>query len=199
MIKIIIVLTSFFSCFYFDNKNWLNKKIDLVPFVHSFIQTVITNSILIYNPTLYLNYKEQTEIVYILPLLVGFGYSLYELYNSIKDKKFEYIIHGLIIFLIGCVGFLTTENISPFCNYAFMTETSTFFLNLRPLKIAMIDFGFIGTFIFYRLVLFPWITYYYIDNLYAKMLGIGFFTLNLYWFVLIAKKSYKTYLKGKAT
>ena len=199
MIKIIIVLTSFFSCFYFDNKNWLNKKIDLVPFVHSFIQTVITNSILIYNPTLYLNYKEQTEIVYILPLLVGFGYSLYELYNSIKDKKFEYIIHGLIIFLIGCVGFLTTENISPFCNYAFMTETSTFFLNLRPLKMAMIDFGFIGTFIFYRLVLFPWITYYYIDNLYAKMLGIGFFTLNLYWFVLIAKKSYKTYLKGKAT
>ena len=123
----------------------------------------------------------------------------YALYNSIKDKKFEYIIHGLIIFLIGCVGFLTTENISPFCNYAFMTETSTFFLNLRPLKIAMIDFGFIGTFIFYRLVLFPWITYYYIDNLYAKMLGIGFFTLNLYWFVLIAKKSYKTYLKGKAT
>jgi hypothetical protein len=189
MIHIIIVLLTTACCFYFDDYNWLNKNIDLVPFIHSCISSLTTNLIVLYNPLLCVDYTNRKELIYIFVLLVGLGYSFYDIYHSIRKRNIEYFVHGTIMFVSCYLSLTSSENIGPMLNYAFLCETSTFFLHLRQLKKIWIDLAFVSTFVFYRLILLPYITFYYMrQNATLQCLSFCLFILNVFWFSLIVKK-----------
>lgn len=195
MIPIIIVLFTTTCCFYFDDHNWLNKNIDFVPFVHSCIASLTTNLIVLYNPLLCLDYTNRKEIIYIFVLLVGLGYSFYDIYHSIQKRNIAYFVHGIIMFISCYISLTSSENIGPMLNYAFLTETSTLFLHLRPLKQIWIDVAFVSTFVFYRLILLPYLTYYYMHAYpIFQCLSFCLFILNAFWFTLIVKKLKKLFV-----
>ena len=195
MIPIIIVLVTTSCCFYFDDHNWLDKKIDFVPLVHSCLSSLTTNLIVLYNPLLCVDYTNRKELIYIVVLLVGLGYSFYDIYHSIRKRNVEYLIHGTIMFVSCYIALFSSEHIAPLLNYAFLCETSTFFLHLRPLKQLWIDVAFVSTFVFYRLILLPYITFYYMrQNATLQCLSFCFFILNLFWFSLIVKKLKKKFV-----
>jgi hypothetical protein len=139
--------------------------------------------------------------IFLLVPLISFGYSFCDLYVGIKSKKLENIVHGLV-FSLSCAGAYKYGVIMS--GYLIMqTETSSIFLNLRPLKQKWIDLSFITTFFIFRLILCPYLIFMYSINPEnnGKIIITGgtivITTLNVYWFYYIVKKAMQMYNEEK--
>lgn len=136
------------------------------------------------------------------------GYSIYDLYTSIKLKKTDFIIHGLL-YSLG-FSYCIYNNLMIPCNIAMMMNISTIFLQiLRIMKILRYDiihpvyfmstsFIFTVLFIYYRIIMFPYITYNYLSISYHVLNSQSWFILlfgsisisilNIWWLFYIIKK-----------
>lgn len=137
---------------------------------------------------------------------IGLSYSVYDLYSSIKTNKKDFIIHGSIYFLFFL--YFIINNLYVPCNLALKINTSSIFYNLSfyfknmyrgPYKLTLYSLSsllFVILFSYYRLILFPYLSYNYIKNIYIydekyyiTIIGtISIIILNLYWFTYIIKK-----------
>ena len=147
-------------------------------------------------------------------------YILYYVSIDLLFCKLDYFIHHFIA--IGCfIGFwvggggadlaLTSSTaytswVSIVMKSAMATEISTLFLNLRHILILeypdrfsnfknVIEVGFIGTFVYNRLYVFPRNIVFDFE-LYEKfttgyVIAFGLFLLNIYWFANIVKKVFR--------
>ena len=147
-------------------------------------------------------------------------YILYYVSIDLLFCKLDYFVHHFIA--IGCfIGFwvggggadlaLTSSTaytswVSIVMKSAMATEISTLFLNLRHILILeypdrfsnfknVIEVGFIGTFVYNRLYVFPRNIVFDFE-LYEKfttgyVIAFGLFLLNIYWFAHIVKKVFR--------
>lgn len=204
MLTVPTILFSIFCCFYFDNENLFNLKIQSIPLFHAIISGVGSNLLFVYNPNILYNPYNIFEynnnfIYYILPI-ISFGYSFYDLYIGIKSNKLENIFHG-IFFLLLMSSFYYFDALSVL-NIPLLGETSSIFLNLRPLRNNIIDYLFVITFTFYRMIYVPILSIMYIYNspciniigstcnkeVIGSIFLVLFYILNSYWFYYIYKK-----------
>ena len=161
-----IVLSSLLFFIYIDTKKlFKNDRIINSALIHSIISGVGTNIGLLMYPNMIYDYngtvQNMPEIFLVVPL-ISFGYSFYDVYIGIKSKQIDNIIHGLF-FCAGCIG--TYANGVILSGYLVMTvETSSIFLNLRPLKKIWIDISFIVTFFVFRLIIMPYLIVMYMLN-----------------------------------
>ena len=136
------------------------------------------------------------------------GYSIYDLYTSIKLKKTDFIVHGLI-YSIGFFYCIYNDFMIP-CNIAMMMNTSSIFLQIlrimktfrydiiHPVYFMSASFIFTVLFIYYRLILFPYMIYNYLSithsvfnnqSWYILLTGaISISVLNIWWLFYIIKK-----------
>ena len=139
-LQTIIILASTVFWFYIDTVSlFTNKKIINSALIHGTIIGIGVSFGYIYQPTIVYNYivKEELYDIYILLPLISIGYSFYDLYIGIKGKNVANIIHGLL-FVVGVVYAFVNDNV--LLSYTFLlTETSSIFLNLRPLQYKIID------------------------------------------------------------
>lgn len=205
VLDLTMVLSSILFFIYIDTKKlFKNDRIINSALIHSIISSVGHNIGLLLYPSLIYDFngtiQEMPQIFLLIPL-ISFGYSFYDLYVGIKSKRLENIIHGLV-FSLTCIGAYKYGVIM--CGYLIMqTETSSIFLNLRPLKQKWIDFAFIATFFIFRLVLCPCLILMYTLN--PKnggkiIISVGSFLitiLNVYWFYYIVKKALRMYNEEK--
>lgn len=199
-LQTIIILASTVFWFYIDTVSlFTNKKIINSALIHGTIIGIGVSFGYIYQPTIVYNYivKEELYDIYILLPLISIGYSFYDLYIGIKGKNVANIIHGLL-FVVGVVYAFVNDNV--LLSYTFLlTETSSIFLNLRPLQYKIIDILFVITFFIYRLILAPAVSIIYLLTPNNKNIVFGYISsisltiLNIYWFYLIVKKTIKPY------
>jgi len=194
-----------FCCFYFDNENLFNLKINSVSLFHAIIVGVGTNLLCLYNPSVFF-YDPNTILEYndcfiynIFPL-ISLGYSFYDLYIGIRSNQLEYILHGVFLILIT-TSFYYIDALS-LLNIPLLGEMSTIFLNLRPVRNDIIDCVFVITFTLYRMIFQPILLFVYLYNspciniigseCTSEILITVFFLLfgglNIYWFYYICKK-----------
>jgi len=199
-----IILSSLCFWFYVDTKNIFNKdkdkdkKIINSALIHSLISGIGSNIGIICNPTIVYGYyliADNISDIYILVPLISFGYGFYDLYIGIKSRKFENIIHGVIFSSAFCYAYY--KNVLGSLNSVLIIESSSIFLNLRPLHYKIIDILFVITFFAFRLVICPITTYLYLiqpDNIGKSVVFCGMISLtslNIYWFCYIVKKILK--------
>jgi hypothetical protein len=196
-----IVLSSLLFFIYIDTKKlFTNDRIINSSLIHSIISSVWHNIGLLMYPNIIYDFngtvQEMPQIFLVAPL-ISFGYSFCDLYVGIKSKKLENIIHGLV-FSLTCAGAYKYDVIM--CGYLIMqTETSSIFLNLRPLKQMWIDISFIVTFFVFRLIICPYLIIMYTlnpENRGKLIISGGAFIisiLNVYWFYYIMKKAIRMY------
>jgi len=205
MLNASIILISMFCCFYFDNENLFNLKINSVSLFHAIIVGVGTNLLCLYNPSVFL-YNPNTIFEYndwfiynIFPL-ISLGYSFYDLYIGIRSSQLEYILHGAFLILIT-TSFYYIDALS-LLNIPLLGEMSTIFLNLRPVRNDIIDCLFVITFTLYRMIFQPIVLFLYIYNspcinivgsvctseILITVFFLLFGALNIYWFYYICKK-----------
>jgi len=199
-LQTIIVLASTVFWFYIDTVSlFTNKRIINSGLIHGIIASIGTNLGYICQPTIVYHYivKEELYDIYILVPLISCGYSFYDLYIGIRDKNTANIIHG-VLFVVTFVYAFVNNNV--LATYTFLlTETSSIFLNLRPLQYKIIDVLFVITFFIYRLILAPTVSIIYLltpnnpDIVFGLISSISLTILNIYWFYLIVKKTIKTY------
>lgn len=189
MIPIIMILSTAF-CFYFDNHNWLNKNIDFVPFIHNVVVGLGSTCVVIYNFNIINDYETTTGFWYIIFPLLSSGYSFYDLYTGLVLGKTPLIIHGIITMIISVVSFYPTPLYAPLSNFGYVTELSSIFLNLRPLRKTSIDIMFAVMFFITRILFLPYVSYFS-PSIELKILSFALTVLNVYWFVLIVKKMLK--------
>jgi hypothetical protein len=200
-----IVLSSLLFFIYIDTKKlFKNDRIINSALIHSIISGVGTNIGLLMYPNIIYDFNETVQempVIYTFLPLISFGYSFCDLYVGIKSKKLENIVHGLV-FSLSCAGAYKYGVIMS--GYLIMqTETSSIFLNLRPLKQKWIDLSFITTFFIFRLVLCPYLIFMYTlnpENGGKFIISGGSFIitiLNVYWFYYIVKKAIRMYNEEK--
>jgi hypothetical protein len=195
-----IIFSSLCFWFYIDSKKIYNikkeRKIVNSALIHALVSGIGYNMGIICNPTIVYDYYSITNNIsdiYILIPLISFGYSFYDLYIGIKSRKFENIMHGVLFFSYFC--FLYYKNLFGTLNIIMITETSSIFLNLRPLGYKIIDILFIVSFFVFRLILSPITIYLYLihpDNVEKPVVFWGMVSLtslNIYWFYYIVKKA----------
>jgi len=199
------VLSSLLFFIYIDTKKlFKNDRIINSALIHSVISGLGTNIGLLLYPSLIYDFngtvKEMPQIFLLIPF-VSFSYSFYDVYIGFKSKQIDNIIHG-VFFCAGCIG--TYHNDIMMSGYLVMgVETSSIFLNLRPLKKKWIDITFIVTFFLFRLVISPYLTLMYMvnpENNVKKYIFAGAFTttlLNIYWFYYIVKKAIRMHNEEK--
>lgn len=203
MLNVIIILFSMFCCFYFHNENLFNLKIHSVPLFHAIIVGGGTTLLCLYNPNILYNPNSIIEyndnFIYQIFPLISMGYSFYDLYIGIKSNQLEYILHGIFLMLLTS-SFYYIDALS-ILNIPLLGETSTIFLNLRPIRNNIIDYLFAITFTLYRIIYLPIVLFVYIYNSpciniigstcrIETLLSICctlFGTLNVYWFYYICK------------
>jgi hypothetical protein len=203
MLNVATVLISMFCCFYFDNENLFNLKIHSVPLFHAIIVGIgttllcLSNPNVLYNPNSVIEYND--NFIYNIFPLISMGYSFYDLYIGIRSKQLEYILHG-VFFILLTSSFYYFNGLC-ILNIALVGETSTIFLNLRPIRNNIIDYLFAITFTLYRMIYIPIILFVYVYNspciniigsaCEIEILISIFFTLfsslNIYWFYFICK------------
>lgn len=199
------VLSSLLFFIYIDTKKlFKNDRIVNSALIHSIISGVGTNIGLLLYPSLIFDFngtvEEMNSIFIILPL-ISFGYSFYDLHIGIKSQKLENIVHGLV-FSLSCVGAYKYD-IMMSAYLIMQTETSSIFLNLRPLNQKWIDLSFITTFFIFRLVLCPYLIFMYTmnpENNGKIIISTGSFIitiLNVYWFYYIVKKAIRMHNEEK--
>jgi hypothetical protein len=194
-----IIISSLTFWFYIDTKKLFNnERIINSGLIHSIISGIGYNTGLIWCPLIMYDYylvKDNIEDIYLIVPLISFGYGFYDLYIGIRSQKLENILHGFI-FLSSFI-WAYKNNILCLLHISMVTETSSIFLNLRPLKQQWIDIAFIVTFFLYRLILFPILFISYVSNpdnterLFTFVESILLTFLNVYWFHLIVKKAFK--------
>ena len=200
-----IVLSSLLFFIYVDTKKlFKNDRIINSALIHSIVSGLGTNIGLMMYPNLITDFNETIQDmhqIFLLVPLISFGYSFCDLYVGIKSKKLENIVHGLV-FSLSCAGAYKYGVIMS--GYLIMqTETSSIFLNLRPLKQKWIDLSFITTFFIFRLILCPYLIFMYSINPEnnGKIIITGgtivITTLNVYWFYYIVKKAMQMYNEEK--
>lgn len=199
------VLFSLLFFIYIDTKKlFKNDRIINSALIHSIISGLGTNIGLMMYPSLITDFnetiQEMPQIFTLLPL-ISFGYSFCDLYVGIKSRKLENIVHGLV-FSLSCAGAYKYGVIMS--GYLIMqTETSSIFLNLRPLKQKWIDLSFISSFFIFRLVLCPYLIFMYTlnpENGGKFIISGGSFIitiLNVYWFYYIVKKAIRMHNEEK--
>ena len=191
-----IIISSLAFWFYIDTKKLFNNdRIINSALIHSVIGGIGYNVGLICCPLIIYDFpaiRNNIPDSYLIVPFISFGYSFYDLYIGIKSQKFENVLHG-ILFLTS-FGWAYKTNILCIMHISMVIETSSIFLNLRPLKKRWIDILFVITFFVYRLVLFPTIITIYLINpdntsrmfVFTESMLLTF--LNAYWFYLIARK-----------
>jgi hypothetical protein len=195
-----IILSSLCFWFYIDTIKIFktDKKIINSALIHALISGIGYNMGIICNPTIVFDYYSIANNIpdsYILVPFISFGYSFYDLYIGIKSRKFENIIHGLLFCSYYCYFYY--NNIFGALHIIMITETSSIFLNLRPLGYKIIDILFIVSFFVFRLILSPITIYLYLiqpDNVEKPVVFWGMVSLtslNIYWFYYIVKKALK--------
>lgn len=204
MLNAIIILFTIFCCFYFDNENLFNLKIHSVPLFHAIIVGVGTTLLCLYNPDVLYNPNTIIEykdcFIYQIFPLISLGYSFYDLYIGVRSNQLEYILHGTLL-LLFTTSFYYIDALSML-NIPLLGETSTIFLNLRPIRNNIIDYLFAITFTFYRIIYLPIILFRFIYNspciniigsrctneIFISIFFVLFTGLNIYWFYYICKK-----------
>jgi hypothetical protein len=199
MFKTIVILISMFCCFYFDNENLFNLKINSVSLFHAIIVGVGTSLLSLYNQSISIEYND--NFIYQIFPLISFGYSFYDLYIGIRSNQFEYILHGAFLILLT-TSFYYIDALS-ILNIPLTGEISTIFLNLRPIRNDIIDLLFVITFTWYRIIFVPIVLSVYVYNspcmnnivdstctteILIVMFFVLFSALNIYWFYYICKK-----------
>ncbi|WP_133060358.1 TLC domain-containing protein [Parendozoicomonas haliclonae] len=131
---------------------------------------------------------------------VTYGYSGYELYDSLTKGSAQYLLHGGTIFLI--LSTLKSLDKMHLATDALLMETSSIFLHMQAFDKRFL-YGFALTFYLYRWGVFPKMLGEYVKAWYwdgvrypnAEYLHPGimlstsvFNALNLYWGSLIARK-----------
>jgi hypothetical protein len=194
-----------FCCFYFDNENLFNLKINCVSLFHAIIVGIGTNLLCLYNPSVFLYnpntmFEYNDNFIYNVFPLISLGYSFYDLFIGIRSNQLEYILHGAFLILLTTI-FYYIDALS-ILNIPLLGEISTIFLNLRPIRNDVIDCLFVITFTLYRMIFQPILLFVYIYNspciniigstCTTEMLVSAFFllfgALNAYWFYYICKK-----------
>lgn len=199
LIELSLILISTVFWFYIDTKKiFNNERIINSALIHSIIGGIGYNVGLFCCPNIMYDYpaiRESLPDAYLIVPFISFGYGFYDLYIGIKSRKFENILHGFI--MLSCFSCVYKNNISGVAYIGMITETSSIFLNLRPLKKRWIDVLFILTFFIYRIILFPTIITIYIINpdnklrMFFMCEHILLSSLNVYWFYYIVKKVVK--------
>jgi len=129
------------------------------------------------------------------------AFGLYDLYNGIYIlKKIDFILHGILFSATGFI-FMYNENFHWFYP-ALLMETSSIFLNLTVFPFDIFKMCFLVTFIFYRNIVFPYISFLFIKNKYViifqpehfqeKGIIVGILCINLlnfFWGYKIVKKA----------
>ncbi len=196
IIEIGIIISSLIFWFYIDTKKlFKNERIINSGLIHSIIGGIGYNAALICCPLIMYDYpsiKNNISDIHLIVPFISFGYSFYDLYIGIRSKKLENVLHGFV--MISCFTCIYINNITGMAAIAMTTETSSIFLNLRPLNKKWIDILFVITFFVYRLVLFPTIITIYLINpdnnarMFFLLESVLLTLLNVYWFYFIVKK-----------
>jgi hypothetical protein len=205
MSVITIVLSTLFWAYIDTIKIFKNDQIVNSSLIHSFFATIYSNYACIMYPQIIYDYPSIENNIpswIITSLFISYGYGFRDMYFGIKNQKMDEIAHATI-FLISCSG-AYYKNIIPVLIVPFTLESSSFFLNLLPLNILIVDILFAVTFALYRFGLVPTFSYYYCTN--NKNTGIPIIclaiitmtTLNIYWFYLICRKAVRRYNRYKS-
>lgn len=96
--------------------------------------------------------EEKNERLIILSVFM-MAYGIIHMYDSIKQRRADYIFHSIMLLLVNIVPYY--NNISSNIAYFMALETSTIFLCLMRLNNMKIKAMFLITFCIYRLGLFP--------------------------------------------
>lgn len=190
-----IILSSLLFWGYIDRvKLFQNEKI----FNSALIHAVISSTYSIYACILYpeITFGDTSIFWNKLPL-ISYGYGIYDLAWGIKNWKIDDISHGLL-FVSSCL-IAHHGDILHIIYCGLITETSTIFLNLRPLKYYWNDVLFVITFFIFRLMVSPYLMIAYmisqdIPLQYKYVIANGtvcITLLNSYWFYLIYLKMSK--------
>lgn len=150
----------------------------------------------IYNIMSY-NISDYSLLYQYIPL-ISCAYGYFDLYHAIIDKKTnDFLFHG--IFFVGTTSWMMYNNTLHMVYPGLLLETSSIFLttiNLHP----FIKYPFSFSFLFYRNILFPYITIRWLstmENLYTSEINnekiamtfvIMINVLNFYWGKKIIKK-----------
>lgn len=195
----IIILSTLFW-FYIDTvKIFKNDKIINSALIHSIFAASYTNLACMMYPQLIYDYhsvEPELPSWTTVSLLITHGYGYRDLYFGIKSRKLDDLAHG-IIFLVGYSYARSTS--MTLLLLGFITETSSIFLNLRPLQNIVLDGLFVITFFVYRFIVLSLFIYYYLtnpDSLYKHAVLMSWTPLtilNIYWFNLISKKAIRVY------
>ena len=135
----------------------------------------------------------------IIPPLISWGYSLYELHDSVTHQSVEFFIHGAGMFL--GMYYLNKVGKAHLFNIPLITEASQIFYNMRRVdKRFMYPFGLL--FFIYRWGIIPSIWLSYVRNVYWNDVrypeeetisplwllgGVGTHVMNVYWGAKILK------------
>ena len=141
-----------------------------------------------------------TYVDNIVPMIT-LAYGVFDILHGVKDG-WEHFFHG--IFLTATCLYLYAVGELHYLTFALLMETSSIFLNLRPLKAFWIDMAFALLFFIYRWIICPlgWTKFilggYSEDNCvrYETWLvvlcgGIFFHGLNIHWGIKIMFKILK--------
>jgi len=196
MFDIAIILSSTLFWFYIDSVQLFeNKRIINSALIHSIFSSIGTNTVCIMYPMVIYDYSQiQNNVPAFLSFmsLISFGYGFYDLYIGVCSKKKDNIFHGVLFVFSFCGS--SYYNVLEMTTLHMITETSSIFLNLRPLNKRWIDISFVVTFFVYRIILSPLFSYIYLLNpnnngrLFCFSCAVPLVLLNCYWFTLIIKK-----------
>jgi len=191
-----LIISSLAFWFYIDSKKLFNnERIINSGLIHSIIGGIGYNAALICCPLIMYDYPSVRDSIpdsYLIVPFISFGYSFYDLYIGIKSQKLENVMHGFI--MASSFIWLYLNGVTVILHASMITETSSIFLNLRPLKKRWIDVLFVITFFVYRLVFFPILFINYTTNpdntvrMFVFTESMMLTLLNVYWFYLIVKK-----------
>lgn len=191
-----VIFTSFIFWFYIDSVSiFNNKRIINSALIHSILLSISINLGYLFNPSIIYTFTFDEDVKQIYNFLgyISIGYSYYDLYIGIKSKQIDNIMHGGI-FAISSSYLYINDNLF-LTVILLVTETSSIFLNLRPLQIKIIDILFVFSFFLYRLVFIPFVFVIYLtepnnkDMLFAYTCSFTLTLLNMYWFYFIMKKA----------
>lgn len=185
--------------------------VNIIPFVHALITAYYSNYLFINDTYTFLNitkYKsnelnELNQLYQTIPIFT-LGYSLFHIYDVLKLKS-DFIIHGILLLSASLFCLLFDKN--HCLTVCLIIESSTIFMHLsRGFPYFYLKILFVITFILYRGILFPCITYNHYYNNYDKivnfefeeiiilLLALSFNILNMYWLKIIFERIiYKKY------
>ena len=131
------------------------------------------------------------------------AYGIVHIYDSIKSKRVDYIVHSIILLVVNLVPYYhnIVSNLAPFMTI----ETSSIFLCFINRGVIFKKLFFV-TFVLYRLIFFPMYTVIFIRNnwenispvhRFIRWLSISLNILNYVWGIKIIHIASRTFRKIK--